>query len=241
MSYLRIQTTIKKANKNPKRKNARQTTKRYKYVYEIEARRGRVKGKQHRTRCKRHQAVIHEVKQRLGPLVAFDQRSNNRLDIGKLLDLNKDTMLKTILISNLRAYGFKEKSGPLYERDHLQVDLKLLRVWDKEKKRNVVLQIYEGFVCTLTLQRLFVFDLKTEADLPALVKVVRDVGLLPFDLPEKHQDNLHQPKNRVFTELNQILLLLIEKYPNFKAVAKGRHDEPLQTMSFAQWQKENEY
>lgn len=194
MSYLRIQTTIKKPS-GKDRKNARKEIKEYEYVYEVSSRRGRVKGKQRKTKRRKYRQIVQDVQSKLGPLIRFEQIKSAAI-YNK--DLEKDQLLRQVISNNLVSYGFIEEQG-IFINGNIRVDLNKFQVSQYDK--GVVVACNEGFLCNMTLGRLFGFEPKSKDDNRVLAKYVKEIGL--FATTEKYQE---------------FLPILLSKYPDLDEI-----------------------
>ncbi len=250
MSFLCTKVVTRKPSKDPKRKNARQEEKKYFYVYEAETRRD-----------KRNQKVKHKILGRVGPLVKVKKTGLTDFSILDVLKFEKDEILRHVLERNLIGYGFKKVRDNIFINEGVEVDLNKLHVIQKESKKNVVLNIHDGYLCNKTLKDLFEYDLRTESDLSGLAIVVRNIGLLQLSITEEEKekpnqvDQLINAMSRVIDkdsyepdemkaklqllidQYKQFMAILVRKYPNFKLPKVRVENKPVESTSMDEFKK----
>ncbi|MBN1157378.1 hypothetical protein JXA85_07170 [Candidatus Woesearchaeota archaeon] len=222
MSFFCVKTVTRKPSSASGRKNARSSEKKYMYVYEAETKRD-------------GQKIKHRILERVGPFVKLKKEKNVSFDTAELSKLERRELIKEVLRQNIIAHGMNEAERDIFEKEGCEVNLRNLRVTDNIGKA-VVIGINDGYLCTKTLERLFYFELKSQADLPVLVKYVRDIGLLPTKVKQEEELDIKNveglikaigkalgdgPKEK--TEMDEVIekhqaffSILVTKYPGFK-------------------------
>lgn len=200
MSYFRIQTTVKRPGKDPNRKNARRETKIYQYVYEITSRRGRVKGAQKRTKRRKYKAIVHDIKRCLGSYKKLDQVKKNEFSVLSHLSLDKNGIIKEAIKANLLAHGFTKTSEGLFEYPGVVVNLKDMSIKGPGKSEDIVLGIYAGLLCPLTIKRILDFELHHKDEFQEFARYIQEMGLLPNEIVE-----IPQKEEQEFTQVDGLI------------------------------------
>ncbi len=236
MSFFCVKTVTRKPSCDSKRKNARNCEKKYMYVYEAET-----------WRDKATQKIKHRIIEKIGAFVKLEREMPVSFDVAELSRLERNELIMNVLRQNLIVHGMKEAEKDIFENDGYVVNLRKLNVADR-KNNAVVIGINDGYLCKKTLERLFGFELMAEADLPVLVKYVRDIGLLPTkvlrmeeDLDVSNVGGIIKAIGKVLgdepsekTEMDDVIekhqaffSILVTKYPKFKMPEMKTEEMPI--------------
>lgn len=104
---------------------------------------------------KRKKRPKQKIKRYLGRIYSFEFVKNYFLDFNKLEKVSVEEILKLLIKRELKKIGFNG-NGEIYKKSCFFVDL------DKQKvvrsKKNIVLQLNEGFLCNYSIKNLFSYN-----------------------------------------------------------------------------------
>jgi hypothetical protein len=235
MSFFCVKSVRRKAVPSD-RKNARLSDKEYSYVYEA-----------HAIRDKRSQKVRHKLIGRIGHFFRLEKKDSVLIDSEEAGVMDKDSFLRHVLKLNLIAHGMTESEKLVFENDTFAVNLYDFSVRKKNICSDVVLGINDGYLCSRTLKSLFDFELVAEADMPLLVRCVRDIGLLPTAISEKKKPESvasveglialigralgdefpNYDKVEILDKHRAFLSILVSKYPKFRPTRITTEEVPI--------------
>ncbi|MBU1111462.1 MAG: hypothetical protein ABIG93_00355 [archaeon] len=119
-----------------------------------------------------------KVKKYLGRICEFDKKDIEEKIVSSK---NKSNFLSTLILPELVALGFKEKSGNYFLKN-LVFDSKKLTLSKQTKSKTVkdaIISLNDGYLCSFTLQRILRFkkgaDLKQDAEI--LAKYFLEAGI----------------------------------------------------------------